>query len=138
MAVATDIGDGTTTLFWLDRWVHGQRIEDLAPRLFHLVPKRVANRGTIADGLTDSKWVHNLHGHLTEPVLHEFLLLSELVANISTQPDYLDMHYWRLSMSGQYSTKFAYEAFFQGSVEFVHMTASGRPRPLPSVLSSFG
>jgi hypothetical protein len=24
MAVATEIGDGTMTLFWLDRWVHGQ------------------------------------------------------------------------------------------------------------------
>jgi hypothetical protein len=118
MAVATNIGDGTTTLFWLDRWVHGQRIEDLAPRLFHLVPKRVANRRTVADGLMDSKWVHDLHGHLTESLLHEFLLPTELVANISTQHGCPDKHYWRLSTSGQYSTKSAYEASFQGLVEF--------------------
>jgi hypothetical protein len=57
MAVATEIGDGTTSLFWLDRWVHGQRIEDLAPRLFQLVPKRVDNRRMAVEALTDSKWV---------------------------------------------------------------------------------
>jgi hypothetical protein len=118
MAVATEIDDGTTSLFWLDRWVHRQRIEDLAPRLFQLVPKRVANRITVVDALTDSKWVQDLHGHLTELVLHDFLLLSELVAKVSTQPGHLDKHFWCLSASRQYSTKSAYEASFQGSVVF--------------------
>jgi hypothetical protein len=118
MAVATEIGDGTTSLFWLDRWVHGQRIEDLVPRLFQLVPKRVANKRTVVDALTDSKWVQDLHGHLTESVLHDFLLLSELVANVSTQSGHLDKHFWRLSASGQYSTKSAYDTSFQGSAIF--------------------
>jgi hypothetical protein len=93
MAIATEIGDGTTSLFWLDRWVHGQRIEDLAPRLFQLVPKRVANKRTVVDASTDSKWVQDLHGHLTESVLDDFLLLSELVANVSTQPGHPDKHF---------------------------------------------
>jgi hypothetical protein len=100
MVVAIEIGDGTTSLLWLDRWVHGQRIEDLDPRLFHLMPKRVDNKRSVADVLTDSKWVHDLRGHLTESMLHEFLLLSELVANISTQPGRLDKYYWCLSVSG--------------------------------------
>jgi hypothetical protein len=28
----TEIGDGTNTLFWRDRWIHGHRVEDIAPR----------------------------------------------------------------------------------------------------------
>jgi hypothetical protein len=99
MVVATEIGDGITSLFWLDRWVHGQRIEGLAPRLFQLVPKRVTNRRTIVDALTYSKWVQDLHGHLTESVLHDFLLLSELVANVSTQSGRPDKHFWCLLAS---------------------------------------
>jgi len=32
-AVYSEVGDGATTLFWTDRWLHGQSIADLAPRL---------------------------------------------------------------------------------------------------------
>jgi hypothetical protein len=48
--------------------------------------KRVATRRAIAEALIDYNWVLYLHGHLTESVLQEFLLLSELVASVSTQP----------------------------------------------------
>jgi hypothetical protein len=76
MAVATEVGDGATTLFWLDRWVHGKRIEDLAPRLFRLIPKRLANRRTVAEALTDSRWALDLHGQLSESVLQGSLLFG--------------------------------------------------------------
>jgi hypothetical protein len=29
-AVYSKVGDGSTTLFWTDRWLHGQSIADLA------------------------------------------------------------------------------------------------------------
>jgi hypothetical protein len=78
----------------------------------------VANRRTVAEALTDSRWVLDLHGHFTESVLQEFLLLSDLVASDSTQPGQPDKHFWRLSASRQYSTKSAFEASFQGSLLF--------------------
>ena len=31
MAIVTEVGDGTRTLFWEDRWLHGQRIIDIVP-----------------------------------------------------------------------------------------------------------
>ena len=43
MAVCTEVGDGAYTLFWLDKWIHGQYIADIAPHLFALVPKRKTN-----------------------------------------------------------------------------------------------
>lgn len=47
MAMSTEIGDGSSTLFWKDRWLLGQHIEELAPLIFSLVPKRTANRRTV-------------------------------------------------------------------------------------------
>jgi len=32
VAITSEIGDGTRTLFWPDRWLHGQSIAGLAPR----------------------------------------------------------------------------------------------------------
>jgi hypothetical protein len=37
-AMLTKIRNGSSTLFWQDRWIHGKKIEDLAPRLMAVVP----------------------------------------------------------------------------------------------------
>lgn len=49
IALCTDVGNGSHTLFWMDRWIHGQRITDLAPCLFTLVPKRCANKHMVRE-----------------------------------------------------------------------------------------
>ena len=53
MAVETVVGDGTTTLFWKDRWLHGMRIEDLAPRLLSFIPERKCNQRTVKEAVSD-------------------------------------------------------------------------------------
>jgi hypothetical protein len=37
---------GTTTLFWTNRWLHGQSIADLAPRLLAVIPVRKRRKRT--------------------------------------------------------------------------------------------
>jgi hypothetical protein len=41
------IGDGANTLFRKDKWLTGRSIQDLAPELHALVPKRRASRPTV-------------------------------------------------------------------------------------------
>jgi hypothetical protein len=64
IAMETEIGDGTNTLFWRDRWLHGQRVEDFAPRLLATIPKRRANKCTVLEALTDQKWISDIRGAL--------------------------------------------------------------------------
>jgi len=35
-----EVGDGTSTLFWLDRWIGGRAVAALAPALISLIPRR--------------------------------------------------------------------------------------------------
>ncbi|WVZ88911.1 hypothetical protein U9M48_035378 [Paspalum notatum var. saurae] len=118
MAVETVVWNGKQTLLWKDRWLHGWCLEDLAPKLFALVPKRRINRRTVHDALLNHECVKDIQGALSIEVILEFLDLADCLADFELQPDVLDSHIWRFSPSGQYSSKSAYENFFQGSISF--------------------
>jgi hypothetical protein len=44
VAMQAEIGDGSSTLFWQDEWLHGQRLLDFTPRLVAAIPKRRFNQ----------------------------------------------------------------------------------------------
>jgi len=50
IAIVMLVGDGTNTKFWIDRWLHGQSISDLAPNLIKLTN----GQGTLSK---DGSWV---------------------------------------------------------------------------------
>jgi hypothetical protein len=39
--VTSIIGDGATTYFWMDKWINGCSIEELAPIIVGAVPKKI-------------------------------------------------------------------------------------------------
>jgi len=113
VAVTSEIGDGANTLFWTDRWIHGQCIADLAPRLFVATPKRRVKQHTVQDALTNRAWILDIQGALTVGgFVDYFHLWWDLLLDFQLQ------HLWRLSSNGQYLAKSAYEGFFFGSTLF--------------------
>jgi hypothetical protein len=40
IAIVSEVGNGKNTLFWTDRWLHGQSLDKLVPHLFGSIPKR--------------------------------------------------------------------------------------------------
>jgi hypothetical protein len=79
MAMQAEVGDGASTLFWTDRWLHGQRIADIAPRLFAIIPKRRINKCTIKEAITARKWISDIQGALSVGVIIEFLHLWDIL-----------------------------------------------------------
>jgi hypothetical protein len=73
IAMLTEIGNGSSTLFWQDRWVHGKKIDDLAPRLVAVVPKRIKNIRIILEALTDRNWLTDIKRALTVGVFADLL-----------------------------------------------------------------
>jgi hypothetical protein len=53
----TEIENGMTIIFWCDQWLNGQRIVDITPQLYDVVPKRIANKRTVREALTARAWV---------------------------------------------------------------------------------
>jgi hypothetical protein len=62
MAVVTEIGDGTNTLFWRDRWLFGKAINEIAHIISTLVPTRIANRRSVSEVMNGLRWVNDIHG----------------------------------------------------------------------------
>jgi len=117
IAVNTEVGNGHNTLFWSDKWLHGCSVENLAPAVFAYVPPRVRKRQSVADALTNNKWVTEIRGGLTWNVIREFLQLWDCVQDFELN-EMEDRHVWRLESGGCYSSKSAYRAYFQGSITF--------------------
>ena len=107
VAVYSEVGDGTKTLFWTDRWLHGQCITDLAPRLFAVIPKRGLKQRAVQDTLTNRTWTSDIKGALTVGVMVDYFHLWDILADFHLQPDVEDRHIWRFSSDGQYSAKTA-------------------------------
>jgi hypothetical protein len=116
--VVSEVGDGHKTLFWTDRWIHGQRVADLAPQVFALVSKRKANRRTVFEALASNAWVSDIQGAITVGVISEFLGLWDIFREVCLQPGVEDSHILRLSSNGLYSAQSAYTGLLQGTVIF--------------------
>ncbi|KAG2628069.1 hypothetical protein PVAP13_3KG315327 [Panicum virgatum] len=117
MAVKTVVGNGKNTYFWKDRWLLDQSLEQALPHLFSCITVRARKR-SVFDAIIGGRWISDIKGALTVPVLVEYLHLWELLSNVVLQPDVEDTHIWKFSASGSYSTKSAYEALFIGATYF--------------------
>ena len=117
-AVDTFVGDGTSTRFWIDRWLQGKTLAEWAPNLVSVIPAKIAKTRTVSQALSNRRWVEDIQGALTVQVITEYLLVWDLVDGIMLQPDIPDQHRWKLSSSGSYSCKSAYNSMFTGIIGF--------------------
>ena len=115
VAVETIVGNGKSTKFWLDRWLQGRTLSELAPNLCKLIPKRAVKRRTVAQALDNRRWVADIRGALSVQVLREYLYIWDLVDGLVLQPEIPDQHRWKLTTLGLYRSKSAYNALFLGS-----------------------
>jgi len=117
ISVVTIVGNGENTLFWSDRWLHEQKLENLAPNVLKCVPPKVRRTRTVAEALHELTWVSDIKGPLGWHGLAEYLQLWDLISGFALNA-MEDAHHWKLDSSGSFSTKSAYRDFFFGSTTF--------------------
>ena len=86
-AIYSEVGNGAATLFWTDRWLHGQSIADLAPHLFATISVRRRKKRTVQEALTNQAWISDIQGALTVGVLIEYLHLWDILFDFQLHPD---------------------------------------------------
>ena len=111
MAVITEVGNGSNTLFWEDKWLDGKRIQDIAPLVYALVPKS-SSRRTVLKALTEEKWTEDIQGEIGSTALIQYLELWDILNGVELNEEIPDKQTWRLSTLGKYTTKNAYDTLF--------------------------
>jgi hypothetical protein len=61
VSVTSIIGDGATTYFWMDKWINGCSIEELAPIIAAAAPKNIGKLG-LQQALPSHSWVRDIQG----------------------------------------------------------------------------
>jgi hypothetical protein len=89
------VGSGTSIRFWLDPWLNGRSIEQLAPELFAALMGRQWRRRTVAEALVNNALISDIRGALTIPVLGKYLHLCVEVNSITMGPTVPDSTVWR-------------------------------------------
>jgi hypothetical protein len=84
--IHTEIGNGYSTLFWEDRWIHGRNVMDIAPRLLLVVPRRIQNSRTVHTALANRSWLNDIQGALTVDVLVDYLDLWDAILTVNINP----------------------------------------------------
>jgi hypothetical protein len=97
--------------------LHRKCIQDLAPRLFVVVPRRIVNNRKVQQALVDRSWIHDIQGALTVGVIADFLTLREALRVVELQQLMEDKHIFRFTNNDNYSTKQLMRVF-TGSTHF--------------------
>jgi hypothetical protein len=82
--------------------------------------------------------VQDIKGPLIVAILAEYLMLWDVLADWTLQPEVEDKHIWQLSISGIYSVKSAYEGLFIASTQLGHGRGYGKVGHQGSANSSCG
>jgi hypothetical protein len=108
-----------TPFFWIDGWLLGQRIVDLAPEVCAiLVLKRIANKRTVQNAFTSHSWVSHIQGR------HEHGSKIKIAYSLGQHQGgglaaWSSQHPYLPPSNDQYLARSVYMNFFQGMHSFV-------------------
>jgi hypothetical protein len=105
------LGNGATTLFWVDRWLDGQAIRNIAPDLFALIPKHARKHRTVREATDERRWIADIQGATSSLALWQRVKLWIRVHDVQLVP-VPDTLLWWWTKEVQYSYKSCYEFLF--------------------------
>jgi hypothetical protein len=67
--VTITVGSGTSTLFWEDAWIGDLTTDTIAPVLMKHTRSSIHRMSTVADGVLNHSWAHDICGELSVDVI---------------------------------------------------------------------
>jgi hypothetical protein len=88
----SEVGNGGHTFFWIDRWLQGQTIANLAPQLYAAISQARKRKRTVHETLVNRAWILDIQRTLTIGIIVEFIQLWDILYDFQLQPEVEDSH----------------------------------------------
>lgn len=108
-------------MFWCDRCINGYKVEEIAPLVVQLVRKSAFNNHTMAEAITNARWVDDILATLCSQGLDQYILLwyrLHITCSNNLNPAQPDEFSWSWSSSGVYLANSTYRMLCHGMVCF--------------------
>ncbi|KAM0827058.1 hypothetical protein ACQ4PT_068438 [Festuca glaucescens] len=113
-SVIVNIGDGASTLFWLDPWIDGLTAAAIAPAVLALVKPRFQKIRSVQQALVDNAWALDIRGALSVDAVVQYLRLWSAVDRTPTGAGD-DTFRWKWIAHGGFSSRSAYYIQHEGT-----------------------
>jgi hypothetical protein len=113
------VGNGKKASFWTSSWLNGSTAKAIAPSLYR---KSKRKKFTVYQGLRNRKWIDHIYPPASPQEVHEFVNLWEAIGTVTINDTVEDEIRWRWTEDGEYSTKSAYLAQFEGRFTQIKIT----------------
>jgi hypothetical protein len=110
------IGNGQRCFFWLDKWINGKTIEDIAPDIYKIISPLARARRTVAQALQDASWIDDIRKSITINMFLQVIEICEVTSTIHLVPDEEDIWSWSWDAKGIFTTKSVYQAHFKTKI----------------------
>jgi hypothetical protein len=67
------LGDGSSNLFWEDKWLDWCSIQDIVPDLFALILRHPRKHRIVREALVESSWMTDITGALSALALWQYV-----------------------------------------------------------------
>jgi hypothetical protein len=122
------MGNGNKALFWKSSWISRMAPRHIAPSLFR---KTRHKNITVNRGLEDNRWISNIWPIQEGTEIQELMALWEAISDVVRDVANEDQILWRWTANGEYSTRSAYQAQFNGSMSRIKIEAIWKAKAEP-------
>ena len=98
--------------FWEDRWLNGQRVQEVAPLIYNMIVARIRTTRMFGQAMEDGSWSQDVVPNIGPDALQEFLLLWPKVIAWERTENMHDEISWSWEANGEFTVRSAYAAKF--------------------------
>jgi hypothetical protein len=127
-ATVVTLGNGRKASFWTSRWLNGTSLAARFPALYRHSKRK--NR-TVADAITNNRWITDIDHNLNLQLIREYAMLWEELDSIQLIEEQNDTITWMLTSDGKYSASSAYSMQFAGRTKCLTATQTWKTKAPP-------
>ena len=110
------LGNGERTMFWLDKWINGKTIQDIAPNVYEITNPEIKAKRTVAQALNNGAWIEDIKRPVTINTFMQALAIWEECQEVTLSPLTEDKWEWSWNPKGVFTTSSVYQAHFKTKI----------------------